>query len=370
MSQPPASAACLRCRVEPGDAGRRLDQVLAARGFLPTRSRVGALIRAGHVTVDGVARKASFGVPAGALIEVVLPPPEAPSIAAEPIALEVLFEDEALIAVNKPAGMATHPAPGSRHGTLVAALLARWNLGADWPDPQRPGIVHRLDKDTTGVIVVAKTPQSMHALARQFARRTVRKTYQALVFGRPRSDSGVIDLAIGRDPIERKRMQARVGQARAAVTRYEVLEELGVVAETHDDGGEPVRFARRRAEPRRVCASWLRLTPETGRTHQIRVHLASIGHPIVGDRLYGGGPRTSRDRRVAALLAVLSGFPRQALHAATLAFRHPLDGRPVEIDAPLPEDLRSLIAALRAAGTTTDVGEIACAGAGLTRLDG
>ena len=329
MSQPPASAACLRCRVEPGDAGRRLDQVLAARGFLPTRSRVGALIRAGHVTVDGVARKASFGVPAGALIEVVLPPPEAPSIAAEPIALEVLFEDEALIAVNKPAGMATHPAPGSRHGTLVAALLARWNLGADWPDPQRPGIVHRLDKDTTGVIVVAKTPQAMHALARQFARRTVRKTYQALVFGRPRSDSGVIDLAIGRDPIERKRMSVRARRGRAASTTFEVLESF--------DG-----------------AALLRVRIATGRTHQIRVHLAAAGHPVAGDATYGG-TRTPPSRTAAAR-AALAALSRPALHAAALAFEHPTRRERLAFESPLPADLASALAALRAASTGAATG--------------
>src|SRR5262249_19338754 len=159
----------------------RLDRVLASRAFLPTRSRIAALVRSGCVRVDGIVRKASYAVPAGALIEVELPPPEPSIVEPEAIPLEILFEDEALIAINKPAGMPTHPAPGSRRGTLVAALLGRWNLSADWPDPQRPGIVHRLDKDTTGVIVIAKTPQAMHALARQFARRMVTKRYLAVV---------------------------------------------------------------------------------------------------------------------------------------------------------------------------------------------
>jgi 23S rRNA pseudouridine1911/1915/1917 synthase len=278
------------------------------------------------VTVDGVVRKASYPVPDGALIEVLLPPPEPSEVEPEAIPLAVLYEDEALIAIDKPAGMATHPAPGSRRGTLVAALLHHWHLDGEWPDPQRPGVVHRLDKDTTGVIVVAKTPQAMHALARQFAARTVRKTYQAIVVGAPRAASGRIDLAIGRDPLDRKRMRARVGEKRVAVTSYEVLERFG-------------------AHP--AVAASVRLRPETGRTHQIRVHLASIGHPLIGDAVYGGRRATSRTAGGAA--RSIAEFPRQALHAESLALRHPADGRWIELVAPLPADMSDLVAALRGA---------------------
>jgi len=328
-----------RYTVAPDDAGQRLDRVLAARGFLPTRSRIAALVRGGHVTVDGVTRKASFAVPAGALVEVEVPPAEMPTVEPEAIPLEVLFEDDALIAINKPAGMAAHPAPGSRSGTLVAALLAHWNLGRDWPDPQRPGIVHRLDKDTTGVMIVAKTPQAMHALALQFARRGVVKAYQAIVHGCPRPRAGTIELAIGRDPVDRKRMQARVGQKRAALTRYEVVAAYG--AEGRIDVAPRAGVAASRGA---AIASVVHLVPETGRTHQIRVHLASIGHPVVGDRVYGGVRHSPGGRCGAAEL--VASFPRHALHAEMLRFRHPVGGRWIEIHAPLAPDMRGLLDAL------------------------
>jgi 23S rRNA pseudouridine1911/1915/1917 synthase len=322
MSEAGPACGRVRCAVAPAEAGQRLDRLLAARGFLPTRARIAALVRQGLVTVDGVVRKASFAVPSGALVEVVLPPPEPIGVEAEDLPLDVLYEDDLLIAVNKPAGMATHPAPGSRRGTLVAALLHHWRFGSEWPDPQRPGIVHRLDKDTTGVIVVAKTPLAMHAIARQFSRRTVEKTYEAIAMGSPSQDAGVIDLPIGRDPIARQKMQARIGQQRAARTRFTVLR----------------RFA--------AGASHVRLEPETGRTHQIRVHLASIGHPVVGDRTYGGGraPATAEE----AQRRLLETFPRQALHAARLRLRHPADGRDLELAAPLAADMHELLASLAA----------------------
>jgi 23S rRNA pseudouridine1911/1915/1917 synthase len=313
----------LRCEVDAQHAGQRLDQFLAAQGFLPTRARVARLVRDGHVKVDGSVRKASHAVAAGAVVEVVVPPEAPPNVAPEATPLEVLHEDASLIVVDKPAGMATHPAPGCRTGTLVAALLHRWQLGSEWPDPTRPGIVHRLDRETSGVIVIAKTPQALHVLARQFESRRVRKEYEAVVVGLPPA-SGAIDLPIGRDPVDRRRQQARVGQRRPALTRYERLEFFGRTP---------------------VAATHVRALPETGRTHQIRVHLASIGHPVVGDGLYGGGhaPR-GIDPRARALV---ESFPRQALHAARIELRHPDDGRVVAFSAPLPEDMRELIAALR-----------------------
>jgi 23S rRNA pseudouridine1911/1915/1917 synthase len=330
VSDPSAEGAAggarrLRCTVGEEEGGARLDRFLATRGFLPTRSRIAGLIRGGHVTVDGRVRKASFPVPPGAAVEVEIPPEPPSTVEPEAIPLDVLHEDAWLVAINKPAGMASHPAPGSRYGTLVAALLHRWNLGNAWPDPQRPGIVHRLDRDTTGVIVVAKTPDSMHHIARQFAERTVAKTYTAIALGVPRESEGTIDLPIGRDPVDRRRMQARAGQQRPALTRYSVLAAFG---------GE------------HRIASLLSLTPESGRTHQIRVHLASVGHPLVGDSLYGSG----RARRGASAgdRALLESFPRQALHAASLRLRHPQDGRWVEFAAPLAADMRELLAAMQA----------------------
>jgi len=275
--------------------------------------------------VDGRVRKASFPVGAGAAIEVEIPPDPPSAVEPEAIALDVLHEDAWLVVINKPAGMASHPAPGSRHGTLVAALLHHWRLGRDWPDPQRPGIVHRLDRDTTGVIVVAKTPEAMHHVARQFAARTVRKTYLAITHGVPRPGAGGIELPIGRDPVDRRRMQARAGQRREARTRYTVLRGFGGT---------------------RRIAALVEVAPETGRTHQVRVHLASLGHPLVGDRVYGGGD--ARRGTPAAARAALESFPRQALHAARLRFRHPQDGRWIEVAAPLPADMLALLAALPA----------------------
>ena len=314
-----------RCDVDPSEAGQRLDRFLAARGFLPTRAGITQLVRGGHVTVDGVVRKASYAVPAGAVVEVSVPPETPSEVEPEAIPLAVLHEDASLIVVNKPAGMATHPAPGCRTGTLVAALLHRWKLGSEWPDPTRPGIVHRLDRDTSGVIVIAKTPRALHALARQFETRRVRKEYRAVVVGLPPAE-GVIELPIGRDPADRRRMQARVGQRRAARTRYERIEAFA---------GTP------------VAAALVSAAPETGRTHQIRVHLASIGHPIVGDSLYGGG-HAPRGVSVG-VRNVIESFPRQALHAARIELRHPDDGGDVCFVAPLPEDMASLVERLRGA---------------------
>jgi 23S rRNA pseudouridine1911/1915/1917 synthase len=315
--------------VDPSSAGQRLDRFLTAQGFLPTRARIAQLVRAGHVTVDGEVRKASYPVPAGAVIEVAVPPETPPDVAPEAIPLVVLHEDASLIVVDKPPGMATHPAPGCRTGTLVAALLHRWQLGSDWPDPLRPGIVHRLDRDTSGVIVIAKTPRALHALARQFESRRVGKVYEAVVVGTPPA-AGLVELPIGRDPGDRRRMQARVGQRRAARTRFERLEVFG---------GTP------------PAAALVRASPETGRTHQIRVHLASVGHPLVGDTLYGGGhaPRGVAPR----VRAAIESFPRQALHAARIELLHPDDGRAVAFSAPLPEDMTSLVERLREASETT-----------------
>jgi 23S rRNA pseudouridine1911/1915/1917 synthase len=268
------------------------------------------------------------------VIEISIPPEPPSAVEPEAIALNVLLEDEFLVAINKPAGMGAHPAPGCRTGTLVAALLHRWKDARGWPDPQRPGIVHRLDRDTTGVIVVAKTPEAMHNVARQFARRTVEKTYLALVHGAPRRREGTIDLPIGRDPVSRQRMQARVGQKRAARTRFEVVEIFG--------GAKPF-------------AALLRLHPETGRTHQIRVHLASLGHPVVGDRLYGG----DRVRREVprSLRTQLEAFPRHALHAASLTLRHPQDGRSITVAAELPADMTTLLEALRDNESAAETGK-------------
>jgi 23S rRNA pseudouridine1911/1915/1917 synthase len=306
----------------PADAaGMRLDRFLATLPELGTRSRAKGLLDGGLVSVDGQPRKAAHALRTGERVSVTVPPPEPVSVEAEAVPLVVLYEDAHLLAIDKPPGMVVHPAPGARRGTVVNAVLHHLGTLAGVGDPDRPGIVHRLDRDTSGVLLIARTPEALEGLARQFRDRTLSKRYVAVVHGTVRASSGVIDRAIGRHPHHRQRMSIRARGGRAAVTRFEVAERL-------------------------PGATFLRLAPETGRTHQLRVHLAAIGHPIVADRLYGG-----RGRRgvPAAVAAALGACPRQALHAESLAFAHPISGEPVLVRSPFPADLKALVKALRSA---------------------
>ncbi len=298
--------------------GERLDRVVATLAEVGTRSQAKQLVDAGHVRVDGVARKASFVVRAGMRIEVDVATAPSTGIVAEALPLRVLYEDAALLAIDKPPGMVVHPAPGARRGTVVNALLHRLGTLAGVGAAERPGIVHRLDKDTSGVLVIARTAAALEALARQFRSRTIHKRYVALVHGHVRAASGSIDRPIGRDPRDRKRMSVRAPRGRAAVTRYTVVE----------------RFPG---------ATLLAVAPETGRTHQIRVHLAALGHPIVGDAVYGGRRRGTVRETADALAAC----PRQALHAQAITFAHPTTGAPVQLEAPLPADLSGVLDTLR-----------------------
>jgi len=308
-------------QVPPGAEGLRLDRFLATVPELGKRSRAKSLIDGGLVRVDGTPRKSAHVLRDGQEIAVAVPPPEPAGVAAEPLPLVVLYEDAHLLAIDKPPGIVVHPAPVARHGTVVNALLHRLGALDGVGNPERPGIVHRLDRDTSGVLLVARTPQALAGLARQFHDRTLAKRYVAVVHGVVRAPAGVIDQAIGRHPQERKRMSVRARRGRTAVTRYEVVE----------------RFRG---------ATLLRLAPETGRTHQLRVHLASLGHPIIADRLYGGGRRAA-----GAIAAALEACPRQALHAESIAFAHPATGAPVVVRSPLPADLEALLGALRRIGT-------------------
>ena len=298
----------------------RLDRFLATLPALGTRSRAKGLLDDGLVSVDGQPRKAAHALRSGQRVSVTVPPPEPATVEAEALPLVVLYEDAHLLAIDKPPGMVVHPAPGARRGTVVNALHHHLGSLAGVGDPDRPGIVHRLDRDTSGVLLVARTPQALEGLAKQFRDRTLSKRYVAVVHGVVRPDTGVVDQAIGRHPHHRQQMSVRTRRGRVAVTRFEVVE----------------RFPG---------ASLLRLAPETGRTHQLRVHLASIGHPIVADRLYGG--RSRREVSPPTVAAALDACPRQALHAESLAFTHPVSGDPVVVRAPLPPDLRDLLAALR-----------------------
>ena len=315
-----------RLIVPEGDAGRRLDQVLAARLPELSRTRVRALIEAGHARRGGATvRDPSARVNAGEELTLDRPPPAEARPEAQPIPLAIVYEDADLVVVDKPAGLVVHPAPGNPDGTLVNALLAHCGdtlsgIGGE----RRPGIVHRLDKETSGLLVVAKTDTAHRALAAQFADhgRTgpLVRAYRAFVWGAPRPPAGTVDRPVGRAPSNRLRMAIGGVAAKAAVTRYDTLAVFGD-----------------------AVASEVECRLETGRTHQIRVHMAAIGHPLLGDATYGAGFRTKASRlteEARDALAALGG--RQALHAATLGFAHPRTGSTLLFESEPPADLTRL----------------------------
>lgn len=295
------------------EAGERLDRYLAR--VLPdvSRSQIQRLIRQGLVILDGDAAKPSTPLESGMRIVVRIPPTPSDEISPQTIPIAVVYEDDDLLVVNKPARMVVHPAHGHWEGTLVNALLARYP-GLAAGDAGRPGIVHRLDRDTSGLIVVAKTEVALEHLRQQFKSRSVKKTYLALVHGCPPAPEGIIEAPVGRDPRRRQRM-AVVPGGRAARTRYRLLEGLGDY-------------------------SLLAVSPETGRTHQIRVHLAWLGVPVAGDPVYSRG-REAREAKKRL------GLGRQFLHAWRLSFERPDGKGVVELEAPLPADLARVLRALR-----------------------
>jgi 23S rRNA pseudouridine1911/1915/1917 synthase len=289
-------------RVPPAAAGGRLDRCLV--GLLPavSRSRIQAAIRSGQVLLNGTPAKASESVRAGDEILWRESPPARCDeyLLAQKMPLEILYEDDFLAVLNKPAGVIVHPGAGQRDGTLVSGLLHHFGKLSDAGGVDRPGIVHRLDKETSGCLIVAKTDAAHRSLAAQFAGQRVSKTYLALVSGTPRWRSGVVDAPIGRHPVNRKKMAVSPsGRGRAAVTEYHLLDSTGEV-------------------------SLLECRPRTGRTHQIRVHLKHLGCPVLGDSVYG--------RR--------GNFSRHMLHAWKLQFQHPIDGRSLAFEAAPPPEFR------------------------------
>jgi 23S rRNA pseudouridine1911/1915/1917 synthase len=305
-------------------AGMRIDRLLAERFPQHSRSRFQKLCRDGCVTAGGRKVRSAYRVLFGDEIHVRVPPLPPVDLAPEDIPLHIVHEDVDLLVVDKPAGLVVHPAAGNWRGTLVHGLLGRQAQLTGAGAPLRPGIVHRLDKDTSGLLVVAKSERAHQALAVALRDREVRREYVALVWGRMPDPAGTIDAPMGRNPSDRKRM-AVVARGKPALTRWRV---------------------RQRFEP---LATLLDVHLATGRTHQIRVHLASIGHPVFGDPVYGGRQgqltRLPAPLRVVARLA-LARLPRQALHAARLAFRHPVTGADLQFESPLPEDIAQTLAIL------------------------
>jgi 23S rRNA pseudouridine1911/1915/1917 synthase len=316
------------------EAGSRLDAALAKRTER-SRAEMAALIRGGRVRVDGCTAKPSHLLRSGERVEAELPPRRSLEPAAQALPVGIIYDDADLIVVDKPAGMATHPGPGSERGTLVNALLAAVGPLPVAGDTLRPGIVHRLDKDTSGLLVVAKSERAMRALSAAIAAHHVEREYDAIVWGVPPAPSGAIDAPLARDPASRTRFAVR-HEGKRAVTHYRVVETFAL--DTQKAPTSKQRRARRRtihAQDEKTDAALLRLTLETGRTHQIRVHCAAIGHPIVGDPVYGAGYPDL-------------GIDRQALHAARLRFVHPVSGTPLSFEAPWPADFAALVARLRA----------------------
>jgi len=296
----------------------RLDRYLAS--LLPdeTRSQIQGWVRRGYVMVNGISVKTGYSLRQGDLITLVIPEPAPVSPHPEDIPLKILWEDSDLVVIDKPAGMVCHAAPNVRSGTLVNALLHHLGL-FETGDPMRPGIVHRLDKNTSGVMVVAKNNRTLRALSQQFKSRAVKKEYCALVYGIPSSPVGLIDWPLGRDVRDRKKISVRARKKRDALTRY-------------------------RLEQKFQYFSLLEIRPETGRTHQIRVHLTQMGHPIVGDSQYG----THRIRTLSdpQLRKSICRLQRHFLHARQLEFQHPGTGRFQKVSSQLPEELASFLITL------------------------
>ena len=288
-------------KVDSDSSRERLDIFLSVQQTEISRSRLKKLIVEGRVTVNGVEQRAGYKVRAGDRIMIQVPSPVGLDTSPEAIPLNIIFEDEYLIALDKPVGMVVHPAPGHSSGTLVNALLYHCNDLSGIGGVERPGIVHRLDKDTSGLVIAAKTESAHKNLARQFKKREIRKEYLAIVKGNVKKDKGSIHASIGRHKVHRKKMDTRALNGREAQTEYEVVH-------------------------RSVGWSYLRLWLKTGRTHQIRVHLASIHHPIIGDKLYGGKSTHHK-------------MDRQALHAHRLELKHPITGSNLSFCALLPPDM-------------------------------
>ena len=303
--------------VTAGEQPKRLDVFLVNREPKLSRSAIQRFIEQARVKINGQAVKPSYKIRPGDHIAFDVPKAEPLQLQGESIPLEILHEDDALLVLNKPPGLVVHPAPGHWSGTLVNALLHHFQTSGGTVSTiggkERPGLVHRLDKDTSGVMVIAKTDEAHRGLAAQFKHHTITRVYEAMIWGVPKKGHGLIELAIGRDTKERKKFSARTARPKESVTEYQVDRRFG------------------------KAAAHVLLYPHTGRTHQLRVHLTALGHPILGDPTYGG-------RKVCTVEEV--AIPRVMLHARTLGFRHPVTGEPCEYSRPLPPDMAAVAEAL------------------------
>lgn len=316
------NASAFTILVDEPDSGRRLDLFVVSRIATCSRAVAAGLIRSGGIRVQGAVKKPGYRVRPGDEISGCIPPPRPVDLVPEPIKIDILYEDKHLIVVNKQADLVVHPAPGHLTGTLVHGLLYHCSDLEGIGGELRPGIVHRLDKDTSGTLVVAKNAVALQHLAGQFKSRKIKKDYLALVHGEMQADSGTISLPVGRHPTDRKRMSTASRKSRAAETAWQVRKRLW-------------------------GATLIDLNLKTGRTHQIRVHCAAIGHPIVGDTVYGGRRTRKTITKGNGLSDIFGAVTRQMLHARRLEFVHPATETTVTFEAPVPQDMQKLISALR-----------------------
>jgi 23S rRNA pseudouridine1911/1915/1917 synthase len=326
-----SSAGVTELVVSDAEAGQRIDRYLATTCPEMSRSRLRQLIDEGRVTHGSdTIKDPNHRVKPGAHYKIDVPAPVSASPLGQDIPLAVVYEDDDLIVIDKPAGLVVHPAAGNLDGTLVNALIAHCGASLQGVGGEvRPGIVHRLDKDTSGLLVAAKNERAMHSLAKQFANHTIERAYNAIVWGSPRLGEGRIETQIGRNPFDRKRMGVMRTGGKEARTRYCVVERFG--------------------EETRPLASLVECRLETGRTHQIRVHMTHLGHPLLGDQTYGRShqaPRAKTPEQEVAFKAVME-FPRQALHAYVLGFQHPSLHETMRFESEWPEDFMGLVTALR-----------------------
>jgi 23S rRNA pseudouridine1911/1915/1917 synthase len=331
---PASSGPDFKLTVDAADAGKRLDAVLAAHQDTLSRNRIQSLIKSGDVTVGGAKIvEPKYRVNEGDALALTFPEPEDPEPKGEDIPITVVFEDEHLIVIDKPAGLVVHPGAGNWTGTLVNALIHHCGVSLSGIGGiKRPGIVHRIDKDTSGLLVVAKTDLAHQGLAAQFADHgktgPLERAYSALVWGSPFNLKGTIDANLARSRTNRQKIAVVRTSGRHAITHWQVKERFG-------NADQP------------ALASLMECRLETGRTHQIRVHMAHLGHPLIGDNDYGSGYKTKINRLEDPLKSVVGGFGRQALHAGLLAFEHPGDGQTLRFESPYPADFAELLSGLQ-----------------------